>query len=179
MQWMEDFAQNVQGERVPPLVACASGEKHIDNEDRHQNQSPDDDVERAESENALFAREIGRRDMSLGVMVTVIGFGHLSSKNNRPILSEPSAGIQHAKCSGIYSSTNARRGEADLSAPQVGARANAVPLTQRRVAGDCFAQEGSNLRTPKRRVKFSCVYFTPLAGSHEPCSLRTKTIWPM
>lgn len=56
--------------------------------------------------------------MSLGVMVTVIGFGHLSSKNNRTMLSEPSSGIQHAECSGIYCGTNARGREADFSAPQ-------------------------------------------------------------
>ena len=70
------------------LVACASDEKQIDEKDRDQNQSPDDDVKRPESENTFFPRKIGRRDMSLGVMVTVIGLGHVSSKNSRPILSE-------------------------------------------------------------------------------------------
>jgi len=65
-----------------------------------QNQASEDDVEGAESENALFARGIGRRDVSLGVVVTVVGFGHLSSKSNRPILSEWFFGSQHSGCGG-------------------------------------------------------------------------------
>jgi hypothetical protein len=108
------FCAKCAGGRGTPLVTCASGEKHIDDEDRDQNQSSDDDVERTESENSSFAREIGLRDMSLGVMVTVIGLGHLSSKNNRPILSESSSGIQHAECSGIYCGTNVH-GEKQIS----------------------------------------------------------------
>lgn len=54
-------------------------------------------MKRLESQEALFAVEIGRRDVSLWVMVAVIGFGHLSSEGGGLILSEELRGGQHAE----------------------------------------------------------------------------------
>jgi hypothetical protein len=70
------------------LIACASGEEHVDDKDCDQNQSPKDDVKRLEAEEALFAMEVGGRDVSFGVVVSVVEFRHVSSKNSGLMLSE-------------------------------------------------------------------------------------------
>jgi hypothetical protein len=44
-------------------------------------------------------------------------------------------------------------------------------------AGVSPAVRGKMLRQLSLRIRSA--YFTPFSGSHEPCSLRTKTIWPM
>ena len=58
------------------LVACASDEKQVDDEDGDEKQGSDDDVERFEAKDAFFAMQIGRRDVVFVVVVSVIGFGH-------------------------------------------------------------------------------------------------------
>jgi len=45
-------------------------------------------MKRLESEKTLFFVEIGWRDVSFGVMVSVIELRHVSSRNGRSILSE-------------------------------------------------------------------------------------------
>jgi hypothetical protein len=52
-------------------------------------------VKRFEAEEALFAVEIGRRNVSFGVMVSVIEFRHVSSESSRLIVSEWNVEIQH------------------------------------------------------------------------------------
>ena len=41
-----------------------------------RNEGSDDDVKGLEAKDALFAMQIGRRDVVFVVMVSVIGFGH-------------------------------------------------------------------------------------------------------
>jgi hypothetical protein len=58
------------------LVACASDEKQVDDEDGDEKQGSDDDMERLEAKDAFFAMQIGGRDVVFVVVVSVIGFGH-------------------------------------------------------------------------------------------------------
>jgi hypothetical protein len=57
-------------------VSGASDKQQIDDENSDEAECADDDMQRLEAENAALARQIGRRDVTIGMMVTVIGFGH-------------------------------------------------------------------------------------------------------
>jgi hypothetical protein len=57
-------------------IAGASDKKQIDQEDGDENKGSDNDVKRFDAQDALLGREIGRWDMSLVVVVSVIRFWH-------------------------------------------------------------------------------------------------------
>jgi hypothetical protein len=66
-------------------------------------------MQRLESEKTLFFVEIGWRNVSFRVMVSVIELRHVSSRNGHPILSEYKFGIQQTGTEGV------RRTKKDLS----------------------------------------------------------------
>lgn len=73
-------------------------------------------MKRLEAEETFFFLEIGWRDVSFGVMVSVIGFRHVSSRNRRLMLSEREPRIQQGMRRGRTSAAEAAFLEGDVSA---------------------------------------------------------------